>query len=242
MPVREVSPGCFQWGDQKIYCGRGAKVKAIAQGRAILATGWKEAEYQPNQTLEDYDDEGLTHSSAIDGYQPFKYSVMTSRAETSLQDSRNAVAVLAPNDNGVAGVVHFTQEEDTVHIDYDITGLTDGEHGFHIHTYGDLTDGCDSACSHFNPDNTEHGGLDSKIRHLGDLGNISSEKGVSKGRLSTDTLSLKSGKRNSIVGRMIIVHADRDDLGKGGDAESLKTGNAGKRVGCGVIGLAKDNC
>ena len=173
----------------------------------------------------------------------------TKNAETSLQDfqdaifsaikPRNAVAVLAPNDNGVAGVVHFTQEEDTVHIDYDITGLTDGEHGFHIHTYGDLTDGCDSACTHFNPDNTEHGGLDSKIRHLGDLGNISSEKGVSKGRLSTDTLSLKSGKRNCIVGRMIIVHADRDDLGKGGDAESLKTGNAGKRVGCGVIGLAK---
>ena len=170
-------------------------------------------------------------------------------AETSLQDfqdaifsaikPRNAVAVLAPNDNGVAGVVHFSQEEDTVHIDYDITGLTDGEHGFHIHTYGDLTDGCDSACSHFNPDNTEHGGLDSKIRHVGDLGNISSEKGVSKGRLSTDTLSLKSGKRNCIVGRMIIVHADRDDLGKGGDAESLKTGNAGKRVGLGVIGLAK---
>ena len=223
----------------------------------LVTLGWiifgeedrKEAEYQPNQTLEDYDEVGLTHSSAIDGYQPFKYSVMTSRAETSFQDfqdaifsaikPRNAVAVLAPNDNGVAGVVHFSQEEDTVHIDYGITGLTDGEHGFHIHTYGDLTDGCDSACSHFNPDNTEHGGLDSKIRHLGDLGNISSEKGVSKGRLSTDTLSLKSGKRNCIVGRMIIVHADRDDLGKGGDAESLKTGNAGKRVGCGVIGLAK---
>ena len=126
-----------------------------------------------------------------------------------------------------------------------------GEHGFHIHTYGDLTDGCDSACAHFNPDNTEHGGLDSKIRHLGDLGNISSEKGVSKGRLSTDTLSLVLGKRNGIVGRMIIVHADRDDLGKGGlnqegevidekvHEESLKTGNAGKRVACGVIGLAK---
>ena len=163
----------------------------------------------------------------------------------------HAVAVLAPNDNGVAGVVRFTQEGDTVHIDYDITGLTDGEHGFHIHTYGDLTDGCDSACAHFNPDNTEHGGLDSKIRHLGDLGNISSEKGVSKGRISTDTLSLVLGKRNGIVGRMIIVHADPDDLGKGGlnqegevidekvHEESLKTGNAGKRVACGVIGLAK---
>lgn len=82
MPVREVSPGCFQWGDQKIYCGKDAKKKAHAQGRAIIASGWKEAEYQPNQTLGDYDDEGLTHSSTIEGYQPFKYSVMTSRAET----------------------------------------------------------------------------------------------------------------------------------------------------------------
>lgn len=114
-----------------------------------------------------------------------------------------------------------------------------------------MTDGCSSACAHFNPDDTDHGGLDSKIRHLGDLGNISSEKGVSKGRISTDTLSLVLGKRNGIVGRMIIVHADRDDLGKGGlnqegevidekvHEESLKTGNAGKRVACGVIGLAK---
>ena len=68
----------------------------------------------------------------------------------------------------------------------------------------------------FQPRNKEHGGLDSKIRHLGDLGNISSEKGVSKGRISTDTLSLVMGKTNCIVGRMIIVHADRDDLGKGG--------------------------
>ena len=42
-----------------------------------------------------------------------------------------------------------------------------------------------------------------------------------------------------IVGRMIIVHQDRDDLGLGGDEESLKTGNAGKRVACGVIGLAE---
>ena len=59
------------------------------------------------------------------------------------------------------------------------------------------------------------------------------------------------GKINCIVGRMIIVHADRDDLGQGGldnkgnvidekiHKESLKTGNAGKRVACGVIGLAK---
>ena len=115
--------------------------------------------------------------------------------------------------------------------------MTDGEHGFHIHEYGDLTEGCESACAHFNPDGTTHGGLDSEVRHAGDLGNITSESGRAEGRLSTPTLSLNPRKRDCVVGRMIIVHADRDDLGLGGDAESLKTGNAGKRLGCGVIGL-----
>ncbi len=149
------------------------------------------------------------------------------------------VAVIAPNPNSVSGVVHFIDEGKMLHIDYDLQGLSDGEHGFHIHEYGDLTDGCESACSHFNPYGTTHGSLDSKVRHLGDLGNISSKNGVAKGRISTDTLSLNMRKINCIVGRMIIVHADRDDLGKGGDEESLKTGNAGKRLGCGVIGLAE---
>ena len=59
----------------------------------------------------------------------------------------------------------------------------------------------------------------------------------SKGSLFAKNLSLSPGKY-CITGRMIIVHEDEDDLGKGGDEESLKTGNAGKRVACGVIGLA----
>ena len=118
-----------------------------------------------------------------------------------MSSNRNyAVAVLAPNDTG-KGVL----------ITYDIKGLSDGEHGFHIHEYGDLTDGCDSACAHFNPFNTTHGGLNSKIRHEGDLGNILSTGGVAQGEIMAKTLSLNPISKTCIMGRMIIVHADRDD-------------------------------
>jgi len=46
-------------------------------------------------------------------------------------------------------------------------------------------------------------------------------------------------EKYSVIGRSFIIHKDTDDLGKGGNIESLKTGNAGKRIGCGVIGITK---
>ena len=116
-----------------------------------------------------------------------------------------------------------------------VTGLTPGKHGFHIHEFGDLSDGCASAGGHYNPDGVDHGDIDKG--HAGDLGNIiADENGTAEVSLVLKRVDLH-GDRN-IIGRALVVHADEDDLGKGGDAESLKTGNAGDRLGCGVIRLA----
>ena len=115
-----------------------------------------------------------------------------------------------------------------------VSGLEPGKHGFHIHEFGDLSNGCDSAGAHYDPDGVDHGDLDNG--HVGDLGNITANpSGIADFTIVSKRIDL-TGDR-SVVGRAIVIHSDEDDLGKGGDAESLKTGNAGERVACGVITL-----
>lgn len=118
-----------------------------------------------------------------------------------------------------------------------VSGLSPGLHGFHVHEYGDLREGCQSMCAHFNPTKSQHGGLRSLRRHLGDLGNISVNV---NGVASIDIIDphLRLTGQSGIIGRGLVVHADRDDLGRGSSPESLITGNAGRRIMCGVIGWA----
>ena len=46
------------------------------------------------------------------------------------------------------------------------------------------------------------------------------------------------GTKSNIIGRGLIIHADEDDCGLGGQPDSLVTGHAGKRIACAVIGYA----
>jgi len=160
-----------------------------------------------------------------------------------------AICVLTNNQKPIKGFVEFKYQNNYMKIYINITGLSPGYHGIHIHQSGDLRKGCDSLCNHFNPFNVNHGSLlDNKYhRHVGDLGNILADENGVVNTIIFDELITLSGKCN-IIGRSVVIHEDKDDLGIGGlneqgqiinkkiYNESIKTGNAGKRVACGVIG------
>ncbi len=146
----------------------------------------------------------------------------------------HAVCVLVPmSKSHVHGVLHFRQNGKGVEITGEITGLKPGEHGFHVHEFGDLTsaDGM-STGGHFNPEHMKHGGPKSEMRHVGDLGNIvANEDGKATIKIHDSGVQLNGP--HSVIGRAIVVHAGVDDL------KSDPAGNAGARIGAGVIGIAK---
>ncbi|EAA09396.4 superoxide dismutase [Cu-Zn], chloroplastic [Anopheles arabiensis] len=154
------------------------------------------------------------------------------------KDQPRKAIVYLQGTSGVSGNVTISQPSCTepVFIDINVVGLTPGKHGFHIHEKGDLTDGCASTGGHYNPDKVSHGAPNDQVRHVGDLGNIAAdENGIAKTSYSDTVVSLYGAR--SVIGRAIVIHAEVDDLGKTNHPDSLKTGNAGGRVACGVIGI-----
>ena len=155
---------------------------------------------------------------------------------------KQAVKAVAVFQGKIKGRVYFVEDlkNDRVIIDIQIEGLKkNSKHGFHVHEYGDVSDQCESMCAHFNPYGKQHGGPLSKERHVGDLGNLESDYlGIAHVVMIDDHIKLRGTKAN-IIGRGLIIHADEDDLGLGGEKDSLVTGHAGKRIACALIGYAK---
>ena len=151
-------------------------------------------------------------------------------SSAAMQSRAAAIATLSPTaGNNARGTVLFIRESGGVRVVADITGLTPGKHGFHIHEKGDCSaPDATSAGGHFNPAHTQHGGPATTPRHAGDFGNITAnEAGVA--HFDTVDANLKLEGESSIIGRAVICHGKADDL------TSQPAGNAGPRVACGVI-------
>ncbi|KAM3520692.1 hypothetical protein MY4038_009318 [Beauveria bassiana] len=135
---------------------------------------------------------------------------------TAVQGAYGESVSVLRGDAKVAGIVTFEQESELAPtaITWDISGNDpNAERGFHIHTFGDNNNGCTSAGPHFNPHGKTHGAPSDAARH---------------------DSHVKLIGPHSVIDRAVVVHAGTDDLGKGGNKESLKAGNAGPRPACGT--------
>lgn len=144
-----------------------------------------------------------------------------------------AVAVITPTEgNDTTGTVTFTEAEGGTRIVAEVRNLTPGLHGFHVHEFGDCTaPDAASAGGHYNPTDMPHAGPDDEERHVGDFGNITAEEdGI--GRYDRVLTGVPLDGEDSIIGRAVVIHRDADDL------ETQPAGDAGPRIGCGVIGIA----
>jgi len=152
-----------------------------------------------------------------------------------------AIAVIQPTTgNSVSGKVVFTQVDGGVKVVADVSGLPSGKHGFHIHEYGDISDAAKamSTGGHYDPEGTHRHALvdadhpDGMAHHAGDMGNlVADDSGNAHLEMILMGVTLM-GPTDPIVGRAVIIHAKPDDGGQ-------PTGNAGGRIGFGVIGIAK---
>lgn len=135
----------------------------------------------------------------------------------------------AGKDSKVKGMIHFTEENGKMKIETMVEGLKAGPHGFHIHEVGDCSAAdFSSAGGHFNPAQGSHGSHEGSARHAGDLGNLIADK-KKKANATIVVEGLSMAGANSIIGKAVVIHQDKDDL------KSQPAGNSGKRLACGVI-------
>ena len=132
----------------------------------------------------------------------------------------------------IAGMASFEDTPAGLKVAAIVRGLPAGAHGFHIHEWGSCEDSAKAAGSHFNPAHAAHGKAlqdGPEKAHAGDMGNIIADaKGNAKLDAVIPNVSL-TGKF-AVIGRAVVVHEKVDDF-------SQPVGNAGNRVGCGVIGV-----
>ena len=141
------------------------------------------------------------------------------------------VTIEAKSGSKVKGKATLSEVEGGVKVALSVEGVTPaGDHGAHFHEKGDCSDPKgESAGGHFNPAGHDHALPSTDKRHLGDLGNVTIGKdGKGSIDITIAGANLKAGDANSFAGKAIIIHAKKDDGGQ-------PTGNAGPRIGCGVV-------
>ena len=137
----------------------------------------------------------------------------------------------------IVGSVSMMETIDGLQVEVSIANVPPGKHGLHFHEKGDCSDEGKAAGGHFNPESTPHGFLPKdgmQHAHGGDMGNIDvGPDGTGKLSIFLKGIYL-AAKDPKVAGLSVVLHEKEDDFGQ-------PTGNAGGRIGCGIIMLEDEN-
>ncbi len=124
----------------------------------------------------------------------------------------------------VSGTIVFIKTKEGVRIIGNVEGLKQGRYGIHIQNT------CDNDAGHYNPSKMPHGGPQELKSHKGDLGNVVVDRwGKAHIEFTDPWLQLKG--KQSLIGKVVTIHARPDDL------RTQPDGNSGPVIGCGKIEL-----
>ncbi len=154
--------------------------------------------------------------------------------DTSIQLAAKAEAILSGTytDTTLMGNATFEVTNGQVKMILNITAPSKANHSVavHIHEHGACGDMGKEAHGHWNPTNKQHGKWGSESFHSGDIGNVQLDKdGKGHLEMETDLWTIGGDSTTNILNRALIVHGGVDDY------KTQPTGNAGNRIGCGVI-------
>ncbi len=154
-------------------------------------------------------------------------------ADTAMKQSATAVVTGVFPDTTVNGTVQFDAQADgkvKMKLQLTIPAKANKSVAVHIHENGDCGDMGKAAGGHWNPTNAQHGKWGSASFHSGDIGNVKLDaNGKGTMEMETDLWSLGGTAQKNILDKSIIVHGGEDDY------TSQPSGNAGTRIGCGII-------
>ena len=160
-------------------------------------------------------------------------TAVTSGVENEASNSAEAILSGTQPDTTVTGTVSFNEDNGKVKMKLDITVPKKANQSVavHIHEHGSCGDMGKEAHGHWNPTKMNHGKWGSAAFHSGDIGNVSlNAEGKGTLELETDLWSISgTDSTKNILNKAIIVHGGVDDF------TTQPTGNAGSRIGCGVI-------
>ncbi len=150
-----------------------------------------------------------------------------------MADKAHADISATKTDTAGSGTAHFAKKDDgTVELTLNVSfpKMANKTVAVHLHEHGDCGDAGKGAHGHWNPTNEAHGKWGSAAYHSGDIGNVQlNAEGSGSVTVSSDRWTIGGDDKTNILGRAVIVHSGVDDY------KTQPTGNAGSRIGCGVI-------